>query len=115
MKKHVLKADFDPARQSWREAVITLNGARLSPERSQQFKNHSPDGFAWGYGGSGPAQLALAVLIDLLPTALALQNYQYFKMWIIARLHMEEPFEVHFSMTPQGEVEHVSGLPPFHI
>ncbi len=26
--------------------------------------NHSPDGFSWGYGGSGPAQLALAILAD---------------------------------------------------
>jgi len=25
-------------------------------------RNHSPDGFEWGYGGSGPAQLALAIL-----------------------------------------------------
>lgn len=28
--------------------------------------NHSPTGFAWGYGGSGPAQLALAILADAL-------------------------------------------------
>jgi len=28
--------------------------------------NHSPDGFNWGYAGSGPAQLALAVLADAL-------------------------------------------------
>ncbi|MGH9158161.1 MAG: DUF6166 domain-containing protein [Acidimicrobiales bacterium] len=27
---------------------------------------HSPDGFQWGYGGSGPADLALAILIDHL-------------------------------------------------
>lgn len=26
--------------------------------------NHSPTGFEWGYGGSGPAQLALALLAD---------------------------------------------------
>lgn len=26
--------------------------------------NHSPTGFEWGYGGSGPAQLALAILCD---------------------------------------------------
>lgn len=25
---------------------------------------HSPDGFQWGYGGSGPADLALAILSD---------------------------------------------------
>ncbi len=27
-------------------------------------KRHSPDGFAWGYGGSGPAELARCILID---------------------------------------------------
>jgi hypothetical protein len=27
--------------------------------------NHSPTGFEWGYGGSGPAQLALAMLLAL--------------------------------------------------
>lgn len=29
--------------------------------------HHSPTGFAWGYGGSGPADLALNVLHLLLP------------------------------------------------
>jgi uncharacterized protein DUF6166 len=29
-------------------------------------RNHSPDGFQWGYAGSGPAQLALAILADAL-------------------------------------------------
>ena len=28
--------------------------------------NHSPDGFEYGYAGSGPAQLALAILADHL-------------------------------------------------
>ena len=28
--------------------------------------NHSPTGFSWGYGGSGPAQLALAILAHYL-------------------------------------------------
>ena len=36
----------------------------LSPEPSQKLWNHSPDGLQWGYGGSGPAQLALALLLD---------------------------------------------------
>lgn len=30
---------------------------------------HSPDGFAWGYGGSGPSDLALNMLIDALGDA----------------------------------------------
>lgn len=31
--------------------------------------NHSPTGFEWGYGGSGPAQTALAILCDYLGPA----------------------------------------------
>lgn len=31
---------------------------------SEAVRNHSPTGFEWGYGGSGPAQLALALLLD---------------------------------------------------
>lgn len=27
---------------------------------------HSPSGFDWGYGGSGPAELALNILVDAL-------------------------------------------------
>lgn len=37
----------------------------LSPKPSQDLTNHSPDGFQWGYRGSGPAQLALALLLDV--------------------------------------------------
>jgi len=37
---------------------------QLTPERSLALASHSPSGFEWGYGGSGPAQLALALLLD---------------------------------------------------
>ena len=53
---------------------------QLSPVPSQKLHNHSPDGFQWGYGGSGPAQLSLALLLDATTdpdTALAF--YQEFK------------------------------------
>jgi len=29
-----------------------------------ELRNHSPTGFEWGYGGSGPAQLAFALAMD---------------------------------------------------
>lgn len=32
--------------------------------------NHSPTGFAWGYWGSGPAQLAFALIADALVAAI---------------------------------------------
>ena len=41
---------------------------------------HSPDGFQWGYGGSGPADLALSILHDcFLNTVLIEKHYQTFK------------------------------------
>lgn len=64
----------------------------LSPEASLKIRNHSPDGFEWGYGGSGPSQLALAILHDYFLNVLdlpdpgnrALLNYQNFKEHFIA-------------------------------
>lgn len=56
--------------------------------------NHSPTGFCWGYGGSGPAQLSLAVLLDYLrgDKERALRMYQDFKFKVIARFDQNKPF-----------------------
>ncbi len=49
--------------------------------------NHSPDGFAWGYEGSGPAQLALAVAADVLQDdTRAVRLHQAFKRAWASRL-----------------------------
>lgn len=41
---------------------------------------HSPDGFEFGYGGSGPSQAAFAILADFLgDDQWALREYQSFK------------------------------------
>jgi len=58
-----------------------------------ELRNHSPTGFAWGYGGSGPAQLALALLMDATdePT-LALRHYQDFKFNFVA--HCEHSWQI---------------------
>jgi len=48
-------------------------------------RNHSPDGFAWGYMGSGPSQLALALLIDVFDDVeFACRYYHEFKRRVIA-------------------------------
>jgi hypothetical protein len=53
--------------------------------------NHSPSGFEWGYLGSGPAQLALAILCDYLgQPQLALRFYQEFKEETVARWNDDE-------------------------
>jgi len=70
-----------------REYLVTKNGRKFSPKRSQRVWNHSPDGFCWGYGGSGPAQLALAILLsEGLGRKEAIRYYQCFKFCMIARL-----------------------------
>ena len=62
------------------------NGMQALPARTD-LQNHSPTGFAWGYGGSGPAQLALAMLADVTgDDATALRHYQRFKFDKIAPL-----------------------------
>lgn len=54
-------------------------------------RNHSPTGFHWGYAGSGPAQLALALLADYLrDDEAALARYQDFKSQVIAALPQNE-------------------------
>ncbi|MGH7979968.1 MAG: DUF6166 domain-containing protein [Limisphaerales bacterium] len=65
--------------------VVTVDGRPL-PERKDLY-NHSPTGFEWGYGGSGPAQLALALLADHLGDGdQALALYQEFKRRVVAAL-----------------------------
>lgn len=57
--------------------------------------NHSPTGFAWGYAGSGPSQLALAILLDHLgDKARALRIYQDFKFRCIANFPQLRGFDL---------------------
>ena len=46
----------------------------------------SPSGFEWGYGGSGPAQLAIAILAHVYGDEVACEWYQRFKREVIAEL-----------------------------
>ena len=63
--------------------------ARELPSRIDLI-NHSPTGFAWGYCGSGAAQLALALLAWEFDEQYALLNHQAFKRDVIAVLDEEE-------------------------
>ena len=42
--------------------VIDLDTGEEKPLRHH--RHHSPDGFSWGYSGSGPCELARCILID---------------------------------------------------
>lgn len=66
--------------------VIEGGDARRLRPRTD-LANHSPTGFEWGYAGSGPAQLSLALLADALDDdQLALSLHQRFKRMVVASL-----------------------------
>ncbi len=76
------------------DRVVSHNGKPLDLNASLKVENHSPTGFCWGYAGSGPAQLALAILLEQFngDRARALSIYQEFKSKIVSRLPMDEDF-----------------------
>lgn len=66
-------------------ATVTVDCRVLSPATSLRLANHSPDGFEWGYLGSGPTQLALALLLDFTGDRdLAERCHQEFKWQVVA-------------------------------
>ena len=65
----------------------------LSLVKSFEVVNHSPAGFQWGYGGSGPAQLAAAILYETTnDPELTQRYYQDFKFAHVAK--WEDTFEI---------------------
>lgn len=64
--------------------LVKVDGKELRPQRSLRLRNHSPTGFSWGYHGSGPAQLALALLLEAgVDQNDALDWYHHFKQKVV--------------------------------
>jgi len=78
---------------------LWVDGKEIYPQLSQKIRNHSPDGFNWGYGGSGPAQAALAICLEIFDeTWIAQALYQSFK-WAFVTKWNEDEFEVEIDIT----------------
>jgi hypothetical protein len=75
--------------------TVYLDGEYLNPKPSQSYHNHSLDGFNWGYSGSGPAQLALAIILKLTGSP---NGYQDFKFRCIANLPIDNDFSIEFEL-----------------
>lgn len=72
-------------RRRFAATKVTVDGRPLRPRLG--LRCHSPAEFEWGYGGSGPAQLALAILADHLGDDQEASNlYQRFKWNVVAAL-----------------------------
>ena len=94
--KHTLRGDI-LTREVW------LDGVLLDPVPSQNIRNHSPDGFNWGYPGSGPSQLALAICLVILPEEEAKRRYQQFKWNLISTIPMTN-FDIEFDLSSDDTI-----------
>lgn len=91
--KRVATYHGEPPRQPMEQAVVTVDGKPLDPR--YDLRRHSPTGFTWGYGGSGPSQLALALLCDHFgDDNLALFYYQDFKWCTVADWPQDKPWTI---------------------
>ncbi|AIZ65626.1 hypothetical protein PK28_18075 (plasmid) [Hymenobacter sp. DG25B] len=68
------------------DIILKREGDRLTVNVPRVFTRHSPDGYEWGYAGSGPAELALNILLLFADYATANPLYQDFKQEFIADL-----------------------------
>ncbi len=75
------------------EACVIVHEPGKSPRSinpRNDLRNHSPTGVEWGYTGSGPSQLALALAVEVTGSDYrALDVYQRLKFEFIASLPVE--------------------------
>ena len=84
--------------------AVTVDGRPLPPRVDLCYS--SPSGFGWGYGGHGPAQLALAILADIMDDQEAVRYHQEFKWACIARI----PQDASWTLTEEDVTEWLDDL-----
>lgn len=106
--------------------TVVIEGQVLRPDRSLAVRTHSPTGFSWGYAGSGPAQLSLAILLHLLDIAFppksgrwdiaadeACRHYYGFKDDVVSRIPQKNfnlNFDIEAWLLPRLREEHRSAF-----
>lgn len=85
-----VEADAQPSLEGFDGDIVcrrTADGAVVNIPQTIVY--HSPTGFEWGYGGSGPADLALNTLLVFTDRETALRLYQRFKEQFVAPMPHE--------------------------
>ncbi len=78
-----------------RTRVLRPDGSTLPLAPSRAWLNHRSTGFEWGHVGSGPAQLALALILDVTGDPDTAREAHQALMWTkVARWPQGEPWAV---------------------
>ena len=85
--EHVYHGRRDPTAPVGEECEVRVDGEPL--DTYYHLLSASPSGFEWGYGGSGPAQLAIAILAHAYEDEFACEYYQQFKREVVSELPEE--------------------------
>jgi len=105
-KEKVYSGERLGPREKLPEVEVMVNGKPLKHR-----VRHSPTGFEWGYGGSGPADLALSILWDFLGREPKPIEYMRFKeqfvagwsdRWSITGKEIENWLDFEFARTREG-------------
>lgn len=101
---------YDPSQQAqaWKVTVFDNAGARPL----ELHERHSPDGHTWGYGGSGPAQLALDLLWDVTGSEPDRIVYQTFMRQVVARWGKDVDWQMSAGKITEWLTEHFPDLYP---
>tara|TARA_Y100000310_G_scaffold339672_2_gene433060 strand:+ start:4386 stop:4712 length:327 start_codon:yes stop_codon:yes gene_type:complete len=92
MKNNIYRGEFHDDDERWYQ--VWLNGAFFDHEPSLKVINHSPDGFSFGYHGSGCAQLAFGILLEEFGQEAAALHYIDFKDQVVAKLPNDRSWEL---------------------
>lgn len=80
----VYRGPRDPSAQVGDEVEVIVDGESL--DYRYDLLSASPSRFEWGYGGSGPVQLAIATLAHAYDDTFACEHFQQFKEEVVANL-----------------------------
>jgi len=81
--------------QAGPEAAILVYAEDRPAYKLRQMIVHSPSGMAWGYGGSGPADLALSILADYLGEADAIPAHERYDHAIARAIQRTRAWMLH--------------------
>lgn len=76
-------------REPYYDEQLAEQSVRVKTNVPHTWRHHSPAGFEWGYAGSGPAELALNILVQFTDRVTSYRLHQLFKEDYVAPMPPE--------------------------